>query len=186
MNKSILYSILFVTLVSCSTNKHKQVTKNDFQSYNEPCYVKCTFFPKNNHPMIMVGIGDNFDLNNFDLSNSDSFLESFYEQLSFSPIIVDNYIYKDIASCLGYEITWYKSHIDIFSKKISDYKITLHDKNILNIQIYKLSEEISVKYSNKKYECLNEMKTSIDFKEISEIKNIKKIAVIVDKGNVSD
>jgi hypothetical protein len=180
MSKGFLF-VIFLLLVSCKSTKLKQNFEYDFNSNKGLYYVTCNFFPKNSHPMMMGGVGNYFDIKLLDLKNSDDFLESFYLQLAYLPIFFSNNIYKDIASCLGYEVVWTESQNDISGNILKNYKINLSDNSHVYIEIFKLSEKLDVKYSDDYKGCLDKMKTSIDFKEITEINNIKKIAVLVDK-----
>jgi hypothetical protein len=180
MNNPFLFIIL-IALVSCKPSKLKQELEYDFKSNEGMYYITCHFFPKNSHPMIMGGVGNYFDIKLLDLKNSDTFLESFYKQLTYLPNFFSNYSYKEYARCLGHEVIWTENQNDICGEILKKHKINLSDNSHVYIRVFKLSETLDVKYSYDYKGCLDKMKTSIDFKEITEINNIKKIAVLVDK-----
>src|SRR5690554_1289108 len=130
--------------------------------------------------MSMGGIGEVFDVESLRENNLSDFIESFYQQLAYFPFIINDFTYKEIASCLGYDITWDIKYPNtpIFSNLIEIKKFKLQDGIYVNIKTYRVLGELDVKYVEDYEECI--VPSSIEL-DINKIKSIDKVAVLLDK-----
>lgn len=179
MYKSITI-IITTLLIACSSAKPQYTTKENLCQYTGAYYITFTFIPKKAHPMTMGGIGDAFEMGLLKTNNIENFVENFYEQLVYSPLFDLMDSYKESMNCLGYKAKWYNiySAAEITSNVIEEQKLKLKDGNIVHIRKYRVLGQLDVKYVENFEECI--MSSSIEL-DISKIKSIDKVAILLDK-----
>jgi len=177
--KSVIF-ISIILFVACGSSKPRYATEEELRQYTGPYYVIFTFFPENSHSMSMGGIGDIFDIESLRKNNLSDFVESFYQQLVYFPFFINDFNYREIANCLGYNITWDIKYPNtpIFSDLIEIKKFKLQDGIYVNIKTYRVLGELDVKYVEDYEECI--VPSSIEL-DINKIKSIDKVAVLLDK-----
>lgn len=184
MNKYIIAIIIATLWIACSSSKKAQepqyATEEQLRDYTGPYYVIFDLFPKNSHLISMGGIGNTFDVRLLKQDNLDNFIDSFYTQLAYFPFFINDFDYKEIATCLGYNITWHIKYpkTPIISNLIVRNKFKLQDSNYVNIRIYRVLGDLDVKYVEDFKDCI--MSSSIEL-DINKIKSINKMAVLLDK-----
>ena len=174
-------TIIATILVACGSSKTKYATEAQVRQYTGPYYVIFDFFPENSHSMSMGGIGNTFDVGLLRKDNLNIFIESFYNQLVYAPHILNlEYSYRKKLNCLGYDISWYRKYYiaDITSDLIKEYKLKLEDENYINIRIYRILEDLDVKYVEDFKDCITSSSIELD---INEINSINKVAILLDK-----
>lgn len=180
-------SVIFISIIlfiACGSSKPKYATEEELQRYTGPYYVIFTFFPKNTHPMKMGGIGNTVDVRLLKQNNFDEFIESFYEQFTYTPILFATGYWSKLE-CLGLNIeidmvNWFTNFDENYSTSniIEEHKLKLQDGNFINVDIYRVLGDLEVKYVEDFKNC--RMSSSIEL-DINKIKSIDKIAILLDK-----
>ena len=183
MYRSIV-AISVMLLVACGSSKPKYATEEELQQYTGSYYITFTFTPKNIHPMTMGGIGDTFEIEVLSNDNLDDFIESFFEQFIYTPILLSAGYWR-MLECLGLSkerdmVNWHNNfHLKYStSNLIEEYKLKLQDDNYIVIRKYRLLGDLDVKYVEDYKDCI--MSSSIEL-DINKIKSIDKVAVLLDK-----
>lgn len=183
MYRSIV-AISVMLLVACGSSKPKYATEEELQQYTGPYYVMFTFFPENSHLMKMGGIGSTFDVELLRKNKLEDFVDSFYEQLTYTPILFSTSYWSNLE-CLGLNKelnmeSWFNNFDEKYSISniIEEYKLKLQDGNYVNIEIYKISGNLNVKYVEDFKDCITPSSIELD---INKIKSIEKVAILLDK-----
>lgn len=181
--KYIIYISIIILLFACGSSKPKYATEEELQQYSGTYYIIFTYFPKNSHLMKMGGIGIAFDVDLLRKKKLDDFVESFYEQLIYTPFLFSTGYWSNLE-CLGLNKelnmeSWFNNFDEKYSISniIEENKLKLQDGNYINIEIYKISENLTVKYVQDFKSCI--MSSSIEF-DINKIKSINKVAILLD------
>lgn len=185
MNK-IFVIINIILLLSCSACKVKHKAERVPLQFGDVYYITFTFFPENTHPMTMNGIGKSFEIDILRKDNVQDFIESFYQQFTYTPILFLQG-YWDVLDCLGLnkelnmELYFKNYYINYTTSDIlEEYELDLDDGKVIDIKLYKLPTNLTVKYIKDYKNCL--MSSSIEL-DINEIKTIDKIAVLLNKDD---
>lgn len=174
---------LALLLLSCSSINQKIGHENNLSVYSNNYYVIIYFTPLNSHPLSMGGIGSRIDIDSLDTIDIQKFIESFYDQLAYTPHITDiKYSYPKTINCLGYDIKWNGKYSldDIFSKVIAEKDIKLDDSIYINMKMYYMRKDLKVVYIENFYDCISHSSIELD---INLIKSIDKVAILVDEVN---
>lgn len=181
IRKGIMIVIIAMLLFACGSFKPQENDKIPSSEYTGPYYILFEYFPEDSHVMTMGGIGDTFDLESLQQNNLNDFVESFYNHLAYAPHILNlEYGYKKKLNCLGYDITWFKKYYiaDISGDLIKEHNLTLEDKSNVNFRVYRVLEDLDVKYVAEFKDCFQSSSIELN---IDKIESIKKAAILLDK-----
>lgn len=175
----IAASALFL---SCSPSRQVQNELPVISNPNERYYVTAALIQEGTHPHSIGGIGSSFDYGLLKKDNIENFKESFYEQLTYTPIPFSSF-YWGLLECLGYVVDaeWinkfdYKYE---FGETLREYKLTLEDGNYFFVEVSKLTiaEDVEFAYLENK-ECMKPSSIEID---IRDVKNARLMAILMPK-----
>ncbi|MFL9839299.1 hypothetical protein ABS768_17525 [Flavobacterium sp. ST-75] len=174
------FLVIPILLFCCTTSKTINNTQIIERQNNNLYYVNCTLFVKNSHTLNMSGLGNSFSKQLLGTKTLNSFKETFYEQLTYTPLLEPT-SYFLLLKCLNYDYheDWNKLYYDNYtlSERLELYKIKLEDGNYLTIEVYKVIGDVKVIYSDD-FNCLVSNSVEIDVKKI---KTINRIAVLIPK-----
>lgn len=182
-NKSFIF-ISIILFIACGSSKPRFAAVEELHQYKGPYYLTITFTPKNIHPMTMGGIGGTLSLEFLRKNNLDDFIESFYEQMTYTPILMSAGYWR-ILECSGLNkakdrVKWHNNFYlnYLTSDLIEENKLILKDGNHIVIRKYKFFKDLDVKYVEDFKGCV--ISSSIEL-DINKIKTIDKVAILLDK-----
>lgn len=169
--------LLLYLFQSCSVNnsfKNRDVILNKDETY----YISFNVLKKNNYQIYMSGIGKEISLDSLVLTDSNDFIESFYEQTHYIPNIYYSYEYTSFLNCLGFSTKSHTEEIDYYdlSEIIQRQRIQLEDSTTIIIKYREIPENMMVKIVDNFQDCIY---SASNEKDVFEINSIKKIGVII-------
>lgn len=175
------YILLLIVLSGCSSKKSIEKGTKSELSYSKPYYLLISFQSANEKPMKMGGIGDNFNVNEYLMSNSiESLLDRFYKDLAYAPHILNiEGIYKRQLECLGYSIKWYDKYYvaDIYSQEKTKHQSVLKDGTKVTISVHEILDDLNIEFTTDFKDCITA--SSIEF-NLESIPSLRKMAVYLD------
>ena len=178
--------ICILQMVSCSPIRQMSETKEFV--YSDTYLMHITVFPKEKGKVLMMeGVGLKKDLDFLNTKNIDAFFISFYTEFAYSPLIIDlETNYKDFVNCFGFDISWYKKYFlnDLTDKVVSKQTVQLEDGFNVSVEIYRLLNDIEVKYVKDGFHsCIYDISLEMELEKKKQI--VKSIALFLDNNGES-